>query len=300
MQSIDLNLLVALDALLSEASVTRAAERMNLSPPAMSRTLARIRHVLGDPVLVRAGRALVPTPRAEALRPQLRQLIEQAQGLLHDDAAALATSARSFGIRCSETVAELFAAPLLAAMRAQAPGISLRFMPEGAEDVGALRDGAVDLDIGLLGPSGPEIRVRALFSDRFVVVLREGHALLGAPLSAAAFAAAAHIAVSRRGRAQGPVDRLLAEQGLRREVVLVVPSMMPALRLAAESELLATVSLRAARWAAARGLAIRTLELPWSTGQVQISQSWHPRFERDPAHRCLRDTVQRVCGDAAA
>lgn len=180
MPSLDLNLLVALDVLLSEGSVVRAAERMHLSPPAMSRTLARIRHLLGDPILVRAGRGLVPTPRAEALRERLRLLIEDAQSLVRADPSLdLAALDRIFTIRANDGLVGAFGARMAASMLMVAPRVRLRFVPEGDEDVGALRDGRIDLDIGAMGGDGPELRVQTLFQDRFVGIVRSGHRLAG-------------------------------------------------------------------------------------------------------------------------
>ncbi|MDF9895296.1 UNVERIFIED_ORG: hypothetical protein OKW25_004443 [Pseudomonas vranovensis] len=132
----DMNLLVALDALLDEGSVVGAARRMNLSPAAMSRTLTRIRHAVGDPILVRAGRGLVPTPKAMALRTQVRSVVEQAgQVFSSSDEVDLLTLERSFNLRANDVFIAPFAAPLLETMRQQAPRTVLRFVPEGEEAV---------------------------------------------------------------------------------------------------------------------------------------------------------------------
>ena len=162
MQSIDLNLLIALDALLTEGSVIGAAQRMNLSPPAMSRTLGRIRLALGDEILVRAGRGMVPTPRALELHGRVRELVEDVRGVLRPDAdAGPETLARSFTIRASDYVAGVFGVPLQAIAAREAPQVTLRFADQGKEDANALREGRIDLDIGVLGDIGPEIRVDA-------------------------------------------------------------------------------------------------------------------------------------------
>src|SRR5262245_37563525 len=147
MQSMDLNLLIALDALLHEGSVAGAARRMNLSAPAMSRTLSRIRHSLGDPILVRAGRNLVPTPRALEIQGRVRSLIENAQTLMRPEVSAdVSALDRSFTVRASDYVAGIFGARLIALMAKAAPKVTLRFANEGKEDVDALREGHIDLD----------------------------------------------------------------------------------------------------------------------------------------------------------
>ncbi len=241
MSTPDLSLLPALDALLTEASVVRAARKVGLSPSAMSRTLDRLRAATGDPLLVRAGRGLVLTPRAEALRNQVRRVTHEALSVLLPDADALDLGAleRTFTIRANDGFVEVVGAKLVAHARAAAPGVRLRFTPKPDKDVRPLREGEVDLEIGVLGESAPEIRIQALFRDRFVGVARRGHPLLDAPITPQRYARCEHVAASRRGAKAGPVDRALDELGLSREVIVVVPSFAAALSLAASSDLVA-------------------------------------------------------------
>jgi DNA-binding transcriptional LysR family regulator len=301
MHSINLNLLVALDALLTEGSVIGAAERMNLSPPAMSRTLARVRHALGDEILVRAGRGMVPTPRALELHGQVRSLIEDVRAVLRPEASAdLATLARSFTIRASDYVAGVFGVPLQVIAAREAPQITLRFADQGKEDLSALREGRLDLDIGVLGDIGPEIRVQTLLRDRFVAVVRTGHPLLRGRMTVRRFAAADHISASRRGLNRGPIDDALAALGLSRRVRFVVPGFHAAMLTAAASDMVAAVPLAVAATAARLGLKIRYVDLPVATPEVAIAQAWHPRFEKDAGHRWLRDAVRRALVDRRA
>jgi DNA-binding transcriptional LysR family regulator len=295
MQSIDLNLIVALDALLTTSSVTGAADRMHLSAPAMSRTLGRIREAIGDPILVRAGRRLVPTPRAEELRPQVRALVEQAQIVLRADRVEPGSVERVFTLRTADAFTGAFAAALVSAGRVEAPRVVLRFVPEGEEDVDALRDGRVHLDIGVIGPTGPEVKRQTLFRDRFVAVVRADHPWGRRRVDAARFAAATHISVSRRGRLRGPIDEALAARRLERPIGLVVASHTAAMMAAADSDLVASVPLHVAMRAKALGLAIRIVDLPVKTASPEVAQAWHPRFDADPAHRWLRDLVRGVC-----
>ena len=182
MPEVDLNLLIALDALLADGSVAGAARRLGLSASAMSRTLARLRAATGDALLVRAGRGLVPTPRAAELRERARDLAQEARALLQPGGAELDISAlkRAFTIRANEGFVEVFAGRIVAAATAAAPGVRLRFAPKPDKNVQPLREGTVDLEIGVLGETGPELRVQALFRDHFVGVVRKGHPLLAA------------------------------------------------------------------------------------------------------------------------
>jgi DNA-binding transcriptional LysR family regulator len=300
MQSIDLNLLVALDALLSEGSVAGAARRMNLSAPAVSRTLARARLALGDDLLVRAGRRLVPTPRALELRGRVRDLVEEVQSVLRPEGAAdLTALTRSFTIRCSDYVAGMFGPALHAIAAKEAPQVTLRFTEQGKEDVGALREGRIDLEVGVLGETGPEIRAQVLTRDRFVAVVRKGHPMLKGRITAKHFAAAVHISASRRGRTEGPIDQGLAALGLSRRVQFVVPSFYVALLVAAASDMVASVPSGIAETAKRHGLAIVPFELPVKTPEVVIAQAWHPRFDRDAGHSWLRQAMRKALAGAS-
>lgn len=179
MSTPDLNLLVTLDVLLAEGSVARAAQRLRLSPSAMSRALARLRETTGDPLLVRAGRGLVPTPRALELRERVGRIVEDAQAILRPaEALDLQRLVRTFTLRTSEGFAESFGPDLIARLGRQAPGVRLRFVQKPDKDSAPLRDGTVDLETGVVGgTTGPEVRAQALFRDRFTGVVRLGHPL---------------------------------------------------------------------------------------------------------------------------
>ncbi len=303
MADIDLNLLIALDALLAEGSVVGAARRLGLSASAMSRTLARLRAATGDPLLVRAGRGLVPTPHATELRERVRDLAQDAQTVLRPAAASLDLGKlkRSFTIRSNEGFVEVSAAQLVAAVTAAAPNVLLRFAPKPDKDVRALREGLVDLEIGVLGKSGPEVRLQTLFRDHFDCAVREGHPLLGrGKVTPERYAACGHVVASRRGHASGPVDEALAALGLSRTVVVVVPSFRAALSVASVSDLVALVTssfFNATQGHQAKsGLAVlRSFPLPVRTEAITVSQMWHPRLDADPAHRWLRDLVLATC-----
>lgn len=290
----DLNLLVTLDVLLTEGSVTRAARRLRLSPSAMSRALARLRETTGDPLLVRAGRALVPTPRALELRDQVSGLVEKAEAVLRPaEALSLQQLVRTFTIRSSEGFAETFGPDLLARIEAEAPGVRLRFMQKPDRESGPLRDGAVDLETGVVGETiGPEVRAQALFRDRFVGVVRAGHPLSQGELTPARYAGGRHILVSRQGRDRAPMDDALEQIGLTREIATMVGGFSVALALARSTDLIASVP---DRHTAGLRAGMHCFPLPIPIPEITVSLLWHPRLDADPAHRWLRECVRDVC-----
>src|SRR5437016_4742915 len=164
----DLNLLATLDVLLAEGSVARAAARLRLSPSAMSRALARLRETTGDPLLVRAGRGLVPTPRALELRERVGQLVQDGEAVLRPaQTLSLKLLVRTFTLRTSEGFVENFGPDLIARVGRQAPGVRLRFVQKPDKDSASLRDATVDLETGVVSETtGPEVRAQALFRDR--------------------------------------------------------------------------------------------------------------------------------------
>ncbi|AYG62560.1 LysR family transcriptional regulator [Rhizobium jaguaris] len=301
MSNIDLNLLVALDALLIERSVTAAARRLGLSPSAMSRTLARLRQTTRDPLLVQAGRHLVATPYAEELAARVHVLTRETRAVLQPAAAALdvARLERSFVIRASEGFLDLFGASLLSNIAHEAPDVRLVFVPKPDKDAESLRDGAIDLEVGVLGTRAPEIRTHLLFRDRFVGACRIGHPLLAGTVTPERYAACRHVVVSRRGIISGPVDDALATLGLKRTVAAVVPAHPEALWIARDSDLVALVPrLCLGNDAIVDRVAILGLEvfdLPVATPGIAISAIWHPRLDGDPAHRWLRRILFDVC-----
>lgn len=298
MQIPDLNLLVTLDVLLAEGSVTRAASRLRLSPSAMSRALARLREVTGDPLLVRAGRELVPTPRAIALRDRVTQLVQDAQAVLRPvEALDLGQMQRAFTLRTSEGFVETFGPALIARLAAEAPGVQLRFVQKPDKDSKPLRDGLIDLETGVVeGVTGPELRTQVLFRDRYVGVVRQGHALAAGAMTPARYAAARHVAVSRDALAKGLIDHALARTGVVREVASVVGGFATAISLARSAGLVATVPERHTQ-----GLrdGLVSFELPMLVAEFSVSLLWHPRMDADPGHRWLRGCVREVCADPA-
>jgi DNA-binding transcriptional LysR family regulator len=291
MTTIDWNLLPALDALLDEHSVSRAAARLGVTVPSMSRMLARLRAALGDPLLVRAGRQLVPTPLALSLRARVAALtVEVAELFAGAGSGALATSERTLRIRTNDGAFAHWLEPLLAAVHAQAPRITLAFLSEGDERPEALREGRIDLDLGVLGAAAPELCTQALFDDRMVGLVRQGHALAQGRCTPARLTEFEHVGVSRRGRLQGPIDALLAERGLARRTVATVATASAAAIAITQTNWVTAVPSSVAR-SLARALPLAWFELPLPLPPLTLSQTWHPRLDRDPAHRVLREAI---------
>lgn len=290
----DFNLLVTLDVLLAENNVSRAARRLRLSPSAMSRALARLRETTGDPLLVRAGRGLVPTPRALQLRELVSQLVPAVETVLRPvEKLNLGKLRRTFTLRSSDGFVESFGPELIARVEAEAPGVRMHFLQKPDKDSKPLREGIVDLETGVVEEStSPEIKARALFRDRYIGVVRSGHPLSQGDITPARYAAGRHILVSRSGFDRGPIDEALKSLDLEREIATSVGGFSTALALARASDLIATVPEWHTR--SLRGH-LFTFPLPLPTPEFTVSLLWHPRMEADQAHVWLRGCVSDVC-----
>jgi DNA-binding transcriptional LysR family regulator len=297
MESRDLGLLLTLDALLQEANVTLAGRRLGLSTPATSHALARIRERLGDPILVRAGRRMVLTPRAEQLRPRVRSLVEEATGVLSAAAPFSPRELRrTFTLFTTDHVLLVLGSVVDRILREEAPEVTLRFLPSVVDDWVPLRDGVADLSVCILGHFPQEFRTRKLFTDRFVCAVREGHPRVGRRLTLDEYLALEHVVVAPLGK-PSQVDRVLAERGRQRRIRQVVPYFLAGLHVASTTDCVLTVSDRAAR-ALAEPLRLRVLEPPLPLAPYALHLLWHPRLENEPANRWLRDVLVRAAEEA--
>lgn len=300
MPSPDLSLLVTLDALLQEGSVTGAARRMGLSTPAMSHALAKIRERLGDPLLVRAGRGMALTPRAESMKARVHAVVDEARRALAPELPfAPATLERTFVVLASDYVLTVLGPTVDRLLGGEAPRVDLRFLPNSPDDAALLADGSADLAVGIYGGLPREMSQKNLLSDRFVCVLRRDHPALagGGRLTLDLMTRLPHIQVAPRGRPGGYVDDVLAGLGLARRVARAVPYFLTALDLVARTDYLLVVSERVARSAGGPGLLI--LEPPLALRPYALGLVWHPRFDKDPAHRLLRGVFTRAARQVA-
>ncbi|MWK40257.1 LysR family transcriptional regulator [Actinomadura sp. J1-007] len=297
---LDLNLLVALDALLEEGSVAGAAERLHLSGPAMSRTLGRIRKALGDPVLVRSGRGMVPTPRASALRAEVHELVQRAETLFAaEDELDPASLRTSFTLQADEGTVAVLAGPLLERIAREAPGVTLRFLGEGPRDTHSLRRDTVDLEIGVISEHGPETRTEHLMDDRFVCVVRPGHPLADGDVTLEKWVSAKQLTSSRRGRLAGPIDEMLAERDMTRWLAGSVPTVTTSLFILLETDL---VGFAAERWhrALVERLGLVSFPVPLDLPPLRLSLGWHARYDADAGHSWLRGLVREAAKELTA
>jgi len=222
--------------------------------------------------------------------------------LVHDGAAVLSPVenldltklVRTFTLRVRDGFVENFGPSLIARVGKEAPGVRLRFVPKQDRESTLLRDGSIDLDTGVVGPTtAPELRAQALFRDRFIGAVRKGHGLTKGKVTAKRYAAGRHILVSRRGHDRGPIDDALSALGLEREIVTIVDGFSAALALARGSDSIASVP---ARHTGHLRSGMHSFRLPVSMPEITVSLLWHPRLDADPAHRWLRGRVQGVCG----
>lgn len=295
----DFNLLVTLDVLLSEGSVAGAARRLRLSPSAMSRALARLREVTGDPLLVRAGRRLVPTPRALELRAQVGSVVDGARAILRPaEKLDLSRLERRFVLRTSEGFVETFGPRLLSQIRAEAPGVTLQFVAKPDKESAPLREGEVDIETGVVDTTtAPEMRAMPLFEDRWTGVARDGHPVLDARVTLTRYGAAEHVQILRRGLHSSEVDDAAAAAGATRRIGIIVNGFAAAIALAHSTDLVATVPQRHTE-----GLrsGVSTFALPFEIPAFTISMLWHPRMDGDLAHRWLRSCLRGACSSRQA
>jgi DNA-binding transcriptional LysR family regulator len=292
MQSADANLLLALDALFQAGSVTGAARRMNVSPPAMSHTLARLRRAVGDPLFVRAGNRLVPTPRALAMRERVLRAATEIGSLLRPELPLdLATLQRTFIIRASDAMIVTVGHALDVLVRQEAPGVALHL-------VGVLLAEArdADLDIGVQYGIASDQRIQTLFHERMVAVVRKDHPLANRRVAPARLAGLEHIAVAsqrakfeeltkpKRGRRSRPPSR-------------IVPSFLAAAALVRANDAYTVIPERLAA-TIVDGFGLCRLSVTGPATKVAVAQAWSPRFDNDPGHRWLRDCVRRAFGAA--
>jgi DNA-binding transcriptional LysR family regulator len=289
---LDLNLLTALDALLEEASVAAAADRLHLSSPAMSRTLGRIRRVTGDEILVRTGRTMTPTPYALAIRAQVRDLVQQAESVLAPERELdLAALDRVFTLVCHDAITTALGPVLIAGVHRAAPDARLRLLAESSVDTHELRRGQVDLELGSAAPDSPEIRSETFFEDRLVLAVAPAHPFATRKPTLRRYADALHVRISRRGRLRDPMDDVLAEHGLERRVVATAPTTTAALGVVRLGEFVTAVPERMCA-GMIEALGLVTVPLPLPRPPVPLVASWHQRYENDKAHRWLRDRLR--------
>jgi DNA-binding transcriptional LysR family regulator len=296
LRSVDLNLLVVFDALVSERHVTRAAHRIGITQPAMSNALARLRRLFGDELFIRGPWGMEPTARALELADGVTRLLRQTERLFVSDARFdPGSSTRVFTGRMSDLVGALVLPGLIARMRRGAPGVTLTVLhmaPERA--LRALETDQLDFAVSM-GLAYPDtVRAESLMQDRMCCAMGAGHPLAAGPLTLEGFLSASHLKVSMSPTDARFVDGWLAERGHRRKVALNVPNWMLVPRLVREGTLLAVVSQR---FAALHHDGIVVRPLPFASPPFDWMLYWHRRNDRSPPQRWMREEIVRSCAE---
>ena len=288
---IDLNLLSVLQALFLEGSVTRAARRLGVGQPAASHALTRLRALFGDPLFVRIGRQITPTPRAEALREPLARLLVEVNRLVRQEPAfEPARTTRAFSLVCPDLLAPVLTR-LSGQLSAQAPHARLEVVLPRPDDLRALEEGRVDLALMPMPEEGAGLVRRGLGTVRFAIVARRDHPLgRSRKLTGAQWAAYPHVQVRTGHGGKNLVGSELARVQFRRRVGLIVPTFLSALLVVAETDLLFAAPRELVRPLLDR-FALTLLELPIAMADVPVAAVWHERFHADPAQRFFRELV---------
>lgn len=293
LSSVDLNLLLALDALLQEGSVHSAARRLALSASATSHALSRLRDVFKDPLFVRVGRRLEPTARARQLAPRVRAAVDQLRRVFSEAEAFNPSEARrQLQVMAADHLEVVLLGRALDALRAQAPAITMQTRTLSTQPLLALRSGEVDLAVGIFGSVPNEFGTTPLLEDGPVVMVRRNHPVLRQKWTLRSYLELEHLVVAPTFTAGGVLDELLARKGEARRVVRTAYSFLAGAFAVAESDLALTTSLRLAD-AARRRLPLTLLPVPVPFEPYTLFAVWHRRFDQDPLHTYFRDTLTR-------
>ena len=311
-RTLDLNLLRVFDEVMAERSLTRAARNLSLTQPAVSNALRRLRETLGDELVKREGQGMVPTPRALALWPTVRDALQQLQESLSPSEFVPAQATSTFVLAMADATAAELMPGLIDVLEHEAPGVSMRVVPLTTRDPRRLLDEeAADLAVGHFPAVLADLTARAqsgeavafsherLYDGEYVCVMRKGHPLANGPFTLNRFCAARHMLVSFSGRPFGFIDESLASLGLKRQVVLTVNQFFTAGRVVANSNLL-TVLPR--HFVSVTGIADQLVlrPLPFDVSPVHVDALWHRRSQQRSAHVWLRQAVVRAANRAFA
>ena len=292
-KDVDLNLLVVLDALLRARNVSRAAEALDMSQPAVSYALAKLRTLFEDPLFIRAARGLRPTPRAEALGPALQEVLDRVKAdILKPPRFDAATTQRAFTFNMADVGEMVFLPAIRARLAEVAPFANIRAVstpPPELEE--AMRSGEVDLAVGYFpGLGGAAIYQQRLFSHSFVCIARKDHPRVGSQITRKQFLEESHAVVQQEGKSHELFEQALAEQGLTRRIALSIPHFLAIPLLIAESDLIVTVPYAVAK-SFAKMTDLKLLRPPIQVPDAVVKQHWHTRFHHDEANKWIRGLI---------
>ncbi|GLT15636.1 LysR family transcriptional regulator [Vibrio algivorus] len=298
LNQVDLNLLVALQALIRTKSVTKAALQLNITQSAMSRTLQRLRHQFGDPLFVRTKGGLLPTERTIEMSTSLDCLLQHAETLLNPAAFEPKQANTHFTLMMSDFFSQVFMPPVYKTLFEQAPGVSLTCLNRQPDMMEKLSLGEADLSFSSdVQKPQADIYAQALGPDRLVTMMRKNHPLANQPLTLDAYCNSAHALISMGGDRAGAIDLALAKIGRKRNVVLRMPHFTAAPYAIEQSDLLLTLPGCLAR-KMAEHLQVIVMDTPIETATYQYHMVWHARQHNNLAHRWLRTEVQKVLSQA--
>lgn len=293
----DIDLILTLDALLKDQNITHAAARLGISQPALSARLTRLRALFGEPLFVPSphGRGVLPTPRAEALRPRIATVLQSISAMFEPETFDAQHSHRTFVIALHENPALMLGAELLNQIRTEAPGIRLRFaLPDVAKLTAQMESGDVDIYIGVNAGAHDAWVRRTLFDDEYATAQRKGHPRGTGPLDLQTYCALSHLVVSSEGDPfAGFVDQHLAGLGHQRSVVMSTQSYAMAPPIVAGTDLLCTLPRRMLQ------RFVQTLDIfppPLPLQPIAIGMFWHPKNSQDPANSWLRQQLLQAAG----
>jgi DNA-binding transcriptional LysR family regulator len=298
-RAVDLNLLVVLDALLRLRNVSRAAEALDLSQPAVSFALGKLRALFGDPLFVRAARGMRPTPRAESLATALQEILDRVKNEVFAAPRFEPSIARRTFVFNMADVGELVFLPALRAhLQKLAPGADIRTVSKPPADMEeALRSGEVDLAVGYYPHlQGAAVYQQRLFSHGFTCVVRKHHPRIGRRLTLRQFLDESHVVVQQEGKSHEVFEQALADQGLSRRTALSLPHFLAVPLIIAESDLIATVPYAVAK-GFARMAGLKLLRPPIRVPEADVKQHWHSRYHNDETNKWIRGVVSGLFGE---
>jgi DNA-binding transcriptional LysR family regulator len=294
--TLDLNLLLVLDTVLTERSVVRAARRLHVTPSAISNALARLRATLDDPLLIRSGRGVVPTPRAAALAPALARSLRELDQAIHGETFDRTTTDREFTLAIADAGQVVKLPRIVAALAAQMPRARLRVVSiDTLFASGGLAGTEVDVTIGA-GEKGPGVHAQPLYQEQIMLVARAGHPTIRSRVTKAQLAALRHVEIQvAPGRGSRPLAASYAALGVIRDIAAVVPTFGAAAAIVAGTDLVASLPGGLVDLLGPR-LALRRVATPLAPIRATINLLWHERTDRDPALRAFRELLARAAG----
>jgi DNA-binding transcriptional LysR family regulator len=295
MRDVDLHLLNVFDAIMAEGSVTRASERLGLSQPAVSNAIGRMRLLWNDPMFVRDGRGVRPTPKALELWRSIAPPLQEIRGVALSTAFNPATTQRRFRLAVNDFITYPLWPRLRRLVEAQAPGVDILAVPWQVQNTRQiLLEGLADMALSASESMGQEIRQQWVFDSHYFCAMRKGHPLAGRSLTLKAFLGADHLLVSLSGDPVGLVDDLLAEKGLRRRIAMTINNFYGLVDLLVTSDLICVMSDNFFRHHPLRNKVVLS-KLPFTVPSSRLSLAWHVRNENDAGHSWLRERILPMC-----